>query len=276
MKSVEEIKTTVTTKSTTTTETTVTVENPSKEDTKPFDKVMPKEVGILDMVIAFDTTGSMASYIEAVRKEVADLVPRLFKNNENLRLGIVAFGDYCDMNSPEDFGDAYQCLVPTDNENEIINFIRTSKNTSGGDSDEFYELVIKKIIDETPWREDSTKAVLLIADADPHEVGYTYRDFVVKNKVDWRQEAMKAAKMNIKFDTVTITDRPWYKELSKITNGVSAPFASGEKTSRLVEAAVMSRGSVHSRMMFDKLADACADEEMKNVFACYRSEREDV
>lgn len=36
------------------------------------------------MVIAFDTTGSMAAYIEAVRAEVAELVPNLFKTNEDL------------------------------------------------------------------------------------------------------------------------------------------------------------------------------------------------
>ena len=106
----------------------------------------PKDIGVLDMVIAFDTTGSMAAYIGAVRKEVSELVPRLFKDNENLRLGIVAFGDYCDMKSATEFGHAYQCLMPTANENDIIKFVRETKDTSGGDGDEFYELVIKKIV----------------------------------------------------------------------------------------------------------------------------------
>ena len=45
------------------------------------------------MVIAFDTTGSMALYIGAVRDEVSQLVPRLFEDNGDMRLGIVAFGD---------------------------------------------------------------------------------------------------------------------------------------------------------------------------------------
>ena len=94
------------------------------------------------MIIAFDTTGSMASYIGAVRKEVSDLVPRLFKYNKDLRLGIVAFGDYCDMKNATDFGNAYQCLMPTGNANDIIRFINQSNDTNGGDSDEFYELVI--------------------------------------------------------------------------------------------------------------------------------------
>ena len=76
-----------------------------KKEQKPFEKVAPEKIGVLDMVIAFDTTGSMAAYIDAVRKEVAELIPRLFKDNEDLRLGIVAFGDYCDMHNAQDFGD---------------------------------------------------------------------------------------------------------------------------------------------------------------------------
>ena len=93
------------------------------EDASVFSSVTPKEIGILDMVIAFDTTGSMAAYIGAVRNEVTELVPRLFKYNQNLRLGIVAFGDYCDMMNATEFGNAYQCLMPTDNANDIIKFL---------------------------------------------------------------------------------------------------------------------------------------------------------
>ena len=50
--------------------------------------------GMLDMVIAFDTTGSMASCIRSVKEYVTELVPKLFAVNPNLRLGVVAFGDY--------------------------------------------------------------------------------------------------------------------------------------------------------------------------------------
>lgn len=244
-------------------------------ESKPFKDIAPKEVGMLDMVIAFDTTGSMAAYIDAVRQEVAELIPRLFKDNENLRLGIVAFGDYCDMKNAQEFGDAYQCLMPTDNENDIIKFVRESKDTNGGDGDEFYELVIKKIVEETPWREGSTRAVLLISDANPHPVGYSYKDYVVNNQIDWRKEAGKAAEMKIKFDTVTITQASWYKELSSITGGVSAPFSSGAKTARLIEAATMSRGSLKSRLKWDIMFAEC-DDECKEFFASYKKERDDL
>ena len=263
-------------------------EGKNPEEKKPEDVKKPEEVkkpedmkdevvkrtqtdGMLDMVIAFDTTGSMASYIDAVRKEVSELVPRLFKSNPKLRIGVVAFGDYCDMEDAHTFGKAYQCLMPTDNENDVIKFIMESKNTSGGDGDEFYELVLKKIIDETPWREDATKAVLLIADAAPHPVGYSYRDYVVGNQIDWREEARKAADRMIKVDTVTITDQQWYKELSAMTNGVSAPFSSSHKTARLVEAATLSRGSMESRAMFRKMADECEDTEVSAFMECYRT-----
>ena len=246
----------------------------SDNKSKPFEKVAPKQIGVLDMVIAFDTTGSMAAYIDAVRQEVSDLIPRLFKDNENLRLGVVAFGDYCDMLNAQEFGDAYQCLMPTNSENEIIKFVRESKDTHGGDGDEFYELVIKKIVEETPWREGSTRAILLISDADPHPIGYTYENYVVNNRIDWRKEAQRAAEMKIKIDTVTITDAPWYKELSQMTNGISIPFSSGHKTARLVEAATMARGSIKSRMAFDKLYAECKDEECSKIMASYKVERD--
>ena len=249
-------------------------EKTESEKKRPFEKVTPHKIGVLDMVIAFDTTGSMSAYIDAVRHEVAELIPRLFKDNEDLRLGIVAFGDYCDMKNAQEFGNAYQCLMPTNNENDIIKFVRETKDTSGGDGDEFYELVIKKIVEETPWRENSTRAILLISDAEPHPLGYTYQDYVVGNQIDWRKEANKAADLKIKIDTVTITNSSWYKKLSSITNGISVPFVSGHKTARLVEAATMSRGSAKARKIFDEMLCSCSDEETSAVFASYKRERD--
>ena len=245
------MKTKITTETTTEVKINVEPEEPQTLD----DKVTPKGKGKLDMVIAFDTTGSMAAYIDDVRHQVAEMIPRIFKDNEDLRLGIVAFGDYCDMENREMFGDAYQCIPLTDNENDIIKFVKESKDTSGGDGNEFYELVLKKIIDESPWREDSSKAILLIADADPHEIGYTYRDYVTGNQIDWRIEAKKAADMKIKIDTVSICGRPWYKELSAMTNGISVPFKSSGKTGAMIETATTAR----SAMAFAESASCSED-----------------
>ena len=186
-----------------------------------------------------------------MRQEVAELVTRLFKYNPDLRLGIVAFGDYCDMINAQEFGRAYQCIMPTDNENELVRFIKESQDTHGGDSAEFYELVIKKIVEETPWREGSSRSILLIADAVPHQLGYSYENIIIGNQIDWREEARKAAAQKIKIDTVTITDAPWFRELSALTNGTSVPFSTSSKTGRLIEAAVYAKGSYESRKYFD-------------------------
>lgn len=231
--------------------------------------------GMLDMVIAFDTTGSMSSYIDAVKKHVEELVPKLFKSNPDLRIGIVAFGDYCDMPSKNNFGKAYQVLDLTNNENEVIRFVKNAKGTYGGDGDEFYELVIKKITEETSWREGSTKAVLLIADACPHSIGYTYTGRVENNKIDWKEEAEKASKLGIKFDTMTISAVDWYKELSAITNGISVPFNSSSKTSQVIEAAALSRGGTRTKALYEATMDSFAamrDAEMTAVYTAYSKE----
>ncbi|MDE5877129.1 MAG: VWA domain-containing protein [Muribaculaceae bacterium] len=288
------------TKITTETKTTVNV-NAEAEEKAHMDKVTPKGQGKLDMVIAFDTTGSMARYIDDVRHQVADMIPRLFKDNEDLRLGIVAFGDYCDMENRDTFGIAYQSMPLTDNENDIIKFVKEAKNTSGGDGDEFYELVLKKIIDESPWREDSSKAILLIADANPHSIGYTYEDYVVGNQIDWRIEASKAADMKIKIDTVSICGRPWYKELSDMTNGISVPFKSSNKTGAMIETATTARSAMafaESARRSDKESDraycysrftilknrlsklsaaaACEDEELNDICESYSKKIDDI
>lgn len=185
------------------------------------------------------------------------------------------------MTNAQEFGDAYQCLMPTNNENEIVKFINDSKNTSGGDGDEFYELVIKKVVEETPWREGAAKVLLLISDAEPHPIGYTYKDYVVENQIDWRKEAEKAASIGIKIDTVSITGAPWYKELSDMTNGVNTLFKNSCKTARLVEAATLARGSKYSREMFDSMHDYCCshsdsgvDKELEEIYMKYKKERD--
>lgn len=243
-----------------------------------------KDEGILDMVIAFDTTGSMSSYIDNVKKHVRELVPELFKTNPNLKISIVAFGDYCDMNGKDDFGKAYQVLNLTDNENEVIDFINKAENTSGGDGDEFYELVIKKIVEETNWREDSKKSVLFIADAEPHPIGYTYKDYVVGNQIDWIEEARKASSKGIEIDTLSCgsySRHEWYKQLSEMTNGVHAPFSSNDKTDELIKAAAWSRGGdttrdlyVNSAVNYLSTSSALCDAELGSTymaFACKRS-----
>lgn len=210
-----------------------------------------------------------------LKTHVKELVPKLFSSNPDLRIGIVAFGDYCDMKAPTLYGKAYQVLDLTNDENKIIKFINEAQDTSGGDGDEFYELVIKKITEETAWREGSTKAVLLIADAAPHKVGYSYKNIVKNAQIDWREEAKKASELGIKFDTMTIDPLhiEWYKELSAMTNGVSVPFKNSGKTSQVIEAAALSRGGTRTKAMYMATMDSVKDDvELNAVYTAYSKE----
>lgn len=230
-----------------------------------------KKDGVLDMIIAFDTTGSMSAYIEDVRLHVKKLIPELLNDNPEIQIGIVAFGDYCDMETNETFGDAYQSIGLTRDGNALIDFVQSSKNTGGGDVDEFYELVLHKIINETNWRPDAKKNILLIADAQPHPVGYTYGNKCISNQIDWRNEMNRAIEMGIEIDTLSLCyyGEDWYKELSEKTNGVYSKFKSSGKTSDFIKTAAYARGGSYTA---DKLSDVALnfeDSEMSHVAASY-------
>ena len=222
----------------------------------------------MDYVIAFDTTGSMGSYIASVRAHVKDLVLEMFRNSPNLRIKIVAFGDYCDMNvnAKNGFGKAYQTIELTNDVEKLVEFVKNAENTSGGDEDEFYELVIKKINEETDWRPDARKAVLFIADYEPHKKGYSFGKVVQNNQIEWENEARKAAAMGIQYDTLRIIDSMrWYQKLSEITGGVSLPFKSSGKISHIAEASVYARTSKSA--MSKKIAEAEASGDTELVGA---------
>lgn len=249
---------------------------PKKEPVAPKAKTTKKskkEAKKVDMVIAFDTTGSMSSYIGDVKKRVMELIPTLFEDNPNLQLGIVAFGDYCDMPHKDNFGNAYQCLPLSTDIAKIQEFVKNAKNTGGGDGNEFYELVIKKINEETEWRPDARRAVMLIADDNPHPVGYSYYGIIKNSQIDWREEAKKAKELGIEYDTCSIHgDRyPWYKELAEITGGVYSEFQSSGNTSEYIKVANTYRSGLATAdaYMASSVSLAASNPEMSKVYATY-------
>ena len=117
--------------------------------------------------------------------------------------------------------------------------------------------------------------MLLIADATPHEVGYSYGDRVRNNKINWRVEAKKAAEKGIKFDTLSIGDSQWFTELSEMTNGVHSPFSTDSKTSQLVEVAALSRGGENAKALYKANYQKFVEEgdmEMIDVYSEYSKE----
>ena len=175
----------------------------------------------MDVVISFDTTGSMYSVLADVRRDIKNTVSELFTTfgKDNLRIAIIAHGDYCDASTT-------YVLQQTEFSNyvdDLCKFVTNVDRTYGGDSDECYELVIKTVT-ELKWREDAKKIFIMIGDADPHEVGYTYRG--VRNSIDWRHEAQVLADMSVQVYGVHALHNyrhgsaSFYHTVSEATNGV--------------------------------------------------------
>ena len=117
----------------------------------------------IDLVLSFDTTGSMSGAIADVRQNLTKFCAHLFGMGHDLRVSVIAHGDYGDGEN------TYQVLPFCTEAERVIKFVREAKNTSGGDADECYELVLYKA-GQMDWRADADKIMILFGDADPHKL----------------------------------------------------------------------------------------------------------
>lgn len=134
----------------------------------------------IDLLFSFDTTGSMYPCLTQVRRYVKETTKYLFDQIPNIRIGILTHGDYCD--EPK----VITSLDFSDDPKQVCRFIESAPSTYGGDEDECYELVLNQAR-KFSWTKGRNKAMILIADASPHKVGYRYEGLV--NELDWENEA---------------------------------------------------------------------------------------
>lgn len=168
-----------------------------------------------DVLISFDTTGSMSPCIAEVRRRIDESLSKLFSNIPDLRIAILAHGDYCDFNKPYDV--IYTSF--SDDKRYLKTFIKETPNTHGGDADECYEKVLH-IANQMDWVAD-TRILLLIGDAEPHPVGYKYNSLV--NYFDWVVEAQKLAEKKVSIYSIQALGRSgsngFYTRIANLTNG---------------------------------------------------------
>lgn len=138
--------------------------------------------GASSVVFSFDTTGSMNPCIKQVRQKLRDLVEMMTADIPDLKIGLIAHGDYCD-------GD--NCIAVLDLTNDlekIMNFITNTPNTSGGDAPECYEYALQTAKNMS-WPKEGG-SVVLIGDDEPHEQN--------PNNIDWRKEVAELLEKNVK------------------------------------------------------------------------------
>lgn len=168
----------------------------------------------VDLVVSFDTTGSMYPCITQLRRKVEEAIRKLFQEIPNLRVGIIAHGDYCDAGRPY----VTKILDLTDNEDIICNFVRRVESTGGGDAPECYELVLHQAR-SLQWTAGRAKALVLIGDDVPH--GPNYR--LNTQKLNWRNELDCLQEMDVSVYGVQALNRShatsFYEEIAHKTGG---------------------------------------------------------
>ena len=115
----------------------------------------------LDLILAFDTTGSMRPWIQNVREKVDYLAQGLFKLMD-IRIALIGVGDHCD----EPF--MLQAYPFTHELADMQRAVYEIRSTSGGDYPEAFECLFKALNDDPRWRTERPTVLVLITDAVPH------------------------------------------------------------------------------------------------------------
>ncbi len=189
------------------------------------------------IAISFDTTGSMASCLGLVRKNVEQLVSQLFSDIPELEMSVIAHGDYCD--GPNWLSQ----LDLTDNQNAICKFVRNAPATGGGDAPEAYEAVLAQA-QNLNWKKNANKVFVLIGDDRPHEAGYSLNI----SKFDWNKEAKALyARKGVSIYPVQCLGRShatsFYEKLAEIGSGVKLDLNQFAIISDLLKAICYSQAS---------------------------------
>lgn len=188
----------------------------------------------IDLVVSFDTTGSMYPVLAQVRQEVVEFLDEMFHEFKDLRIGIIAHGDYCDKDDPY----TIRIMNFSENKERLQNFVRETKKTYGGDADECYELVLHSAHNELNWRPDADKVMVMIGDASPHSPSY----YDNKENLDWKYESEILRKEGIKVFAVHAlsyhrqSSKNFYKTVAEITGGVYLTLDMFNEVVSLIEA----------------------------------------
>lgn len=209
---------------------------------------MDKKVNI---VLSFDTTGSMYPVLARVRNNIQKFNEEQFSSIPNLKIGVIAHGDYCDA------GDPYTIMVRdlTDNPEHISKFVNLVESTYGGDADECYELVLNTVGNGTiSWEDDAEKILILIGDASPHESTYRLNE----KRLVWKDEANKLAAQGIKIFAVHAlasyrsSSMAFYQYISRVTGGEYLTLDQFSEIGDLIQATVFSQ---FDTVKFDKFVE---------------------
>eukprot|EP00727_Mastigamoeba_balamuthi_P003492 m51a1_g1314 putative von willebrand factor type a (571) ;mRNA; r:221805-223707 len=171
----------------------------------------------IDILFCFDTTGSMYSCLQQVRDNVKQSCERLIKEIKDIRIAIMGIGDFCDACSTY----VTEHIDFSDDAAKLSKFALQVRGTGGGDTPEAYEWGLR-VAQELSWREESSKALVMIGDCQPHPPSYT------TERVFWKDEVDKLAARGVKIYGVhalnNLEFKDFYEEMARRSGGVYINF----------------------------------------------------
>ena len=158
-----------------------------------------------EIVFSFDSTGSMYPCLAQVRAQIKQTCQRLFRDIPNLRIGLIAHGDYCDAGSTY----VTSILDPDERPETVSAFVQGVRPTHGGDAPGVLRAGPSRSADEDPVDPGSRRCFVLIGDDVPHG------PLQNPDHIDWRTELAALAKASIPVYGVQCWGshaRPFYEE----------------------------------------------------------------
>jgi Mg-chelatase subunit ChlD len=135
-----------------------------RADEEAMLEVGARRPGPLQLILAFDTTGSMRPYIENVREKIEYLAKGLLRLME-IRIAILGIGDHSDGHY------MLQVFPLSDVFEELKRSIDSVRDTGGGDPPEAFECLFRHLNEESPYDFSTPTVLVLITDSVPHGVG---------------------------------------------------------------------------------------------------------
>ena len=204
---------------------------------------------MIEIVFSFDTTGSMYPCLAEVRRHIDKASQELFKEIPNLRIGVIAHGDYCDARSTY----VTKHLLLTEDANALTYFINNVERTGGGDAPECYELVLHEA-QSFNWSPDSNKLLVVMGDEVPHPPAHNPK------RLDWREETKKLTQKGILVHGVQCLNRKhatkFYADLADMTGGFHLPLSQFSDAVELIKAVAYQQVSPEALQNYEQtLAD---------------------
>jgi hypothetical protein len=208
----------------------------------------------IDIVLSFDTTGSMYPCLSEVRRRVDATATRLFKEVPNLRVGIIAHGDYCDA------GRTYvtKHLQLTNDPNAVSYFVKNVEATHGGDAPECYELVLQEARTKMQWTPDSRRLLIMIGDDVPHMLAHN------PGHIDWRAEAKALLDLGVVIHGVQALNNRYaesfYQTIAATTGGAHLRLSQFSEATEMLVALAYSQVSPEAVQTYE--AEVVAEKRM--------------